>query len=90
MLTSYLEVLDRINAYASLEEQLPLKDNEVLVQRRSVDNANTMFTVGYANYLEVINSQRMALAAELEYVELKTEQLQNVVMLYKSLGGGWM
>lgn len=90
VLTSYLEVLDRINAYASLEEQLSLKDNEVLVQRRSVDNANTMFTVGYANYLEVINSQRMALQAELEYVELKTEQLENIVMLFRSLGGGWM
>lgn len=90
VLKGYLEVLDRVNAYASLEEQLSFKTNEVLVQRRSVDNANTMFSVGYANYLEVINSQRMALAAELEYVELRTEQLQNIVMLYKSLGGGWM
>lgn len=90
VLKSYLEVLDRVNAYSYLEEQLSLKNNEVMVQRRSVDNANTMFSVGYADYLEVINSQRMALAAELEYVELKTEQLQNVVMLYKSLGGGWM
>lgn len=90
VLKSYLEVLDRVNAYASLEEQLTLKTNEVMVQRRSVDNANTMFSVGYANYLEVLNSQKMALAAELEYVELKTEQLKNIVMLYKSLGGGWM
>ena len=83
-------MLDRVSAYASLEEQLSLKTNEVMVQRRSVDNANTMFSVGYANYLEVINSQKMALAAELEYVELRTEQLKNIVMLYKSLGGGWM
>jgi len=90
VLKSYLEVLDRVNAYSSLEEQLALKTNEVMVQRRSVDNANTMFSVGYADYLEVINSQKMALAAELEYVELRTEQLKNIVMLYKSLGGGWM
>lgn len=90
ILTGYLEVLDRINAYSSLEEQLMLKNDEVQVQRRSVDNANTMFSVGYANYLEVINSQRRALEAELEYVELRKEQLQNIVMLYKSLGGGWM
>src|SRR5690554_5244272 len=90
VLQSYLEVLDRINSYATLEEQLSLKESEVLVQRRSVDNANTLFSVGYAGYLEVINSQNSALEAELEYVKLKTEQLQNIVSLYKALGGGWM
>lgn len=90
VLQSYLEVLDRINSYATLKEQLSLKESEVLVQRRSVDNANTLFSVGYAGYLEVINSQNSALEAELEYVKLKTEQLQNIVSLYKALGGGWM
>src|SRR5690606_8670192 len=90
ILTGYLEVLDRINAYSSFEEQLMLKNDEVQVQRRAVDNANTMLSVGYANYLEVINSHRRALAAELEYVEWRKGQMQNIVMLYKRLGGGWM
>lgn len=90
VLQSYLEVLDMVNVYTTLEEQLILKEQEVAVQKRSVDNSNTMFSVGYANYLEVINSQSRALMAELEYIELKREQLQSVVSLYRSLGGGWL
>ncbi|HSJ69708.1 MAG TPA: TolC family protein [Anditalea sp.] len=90
VLQSYLEVLDMVNVYTTLEEQLILKEKEVEVQKRSVDNSNTMFSVGYANYLEVINSQSRALMAELEYIELKREQLQSVVSLYRSLGGGWL
>ncbi|KEO71947.1 efflux transporter outer membrane subunit [Anditalea andensis] len=90
VLQSYLEVLDMVNVYTTLEEQLVLKEQEVAVQKRSVENSNTMFSVGYANYLEVINSQSRALMAELEYIELKRDQLQSVVSLYRSLGGGWL
>lgn len=90
VLKSYLEVIDMVNIYTTLQEQIELKEMEVAVQKRSVDNSNTMFSVGYANYLEVINSQSRALSAELEYIELKREQLQSIVYLYRSLGGGWL
>ncbi|MBT0811513.1 TolC family protein [Litoribacter ruber] len=89
VLKSYLEVLDMVNVYSTLEEQLTVKKQEVNVQKRSVENSNTMFSVGYANYLEVINSQSRALNAELEYIELKREQLQAIASMYRSLGGGW-
>lgn len=84
---AYLEVLQVVNAYSTLDEQLEFKTEEVLVLRRSISNANTMFSVGYANYLDVINSQNRALEAELDYVSLKTQQLESIVSLYKSLGG---
>jgi len=87
VLNAYLEVLDMVNIYSTLDEQLELKTNEVLVLRRSISNANTMFSVGYANYLDVINSQNRALEAELDYVGLKTQKLQSLVELYRALGG---
>ena len=89
VLGGYLEVLGLVNEYQTLKEELSLKTDEVLVQRRSVDNANTMFKVGYADYLDVINSQSNSLASELDYIELKIQQLQSIVSLYRSLGGGW-
>lgn len=89
VLSGYLEVLGLVNDYRTLREELELKTDEVLVQRRSVDNANTMFKVGYADYLDVINSQSNSLASELEYIELKMLQLQRLVSLYRALGGGW-
>ncbi|WP_215223458.1 TolC family protein [Echinicola shivajiensis] len=87
VLNAYLEVLDMVNVYSTLDEQLTMKTDEVLVLRRSISNANTMFSVGYANYLDVINSQNRALEAELDYVGLKTQKLKSIVNLYRALGG---
>ena len=89
VLGGYLEVLGLVNEYQTLKEELNLKTDEVLLQRRSVDNANTMFKIGYADYLDMINSQSNSLVSEIEYIELKIQQLQSIVTLYRALGGGW-
>jgi multidrug efflux system outer membrane protein len=48
-----------------------------------------LFKSGMANYLEVITAQGNLLQSELELTTIKTEQLNAVVGLYRSLGGGW-
>ena len=48
-----------------------------------------LFRNGLATYLEVITAQSNVLQSELELASLKREQLDAVVGLYKSLGGGW-
>jgi NodT family efflux transporter outer membrane factor (OMF) lipoprotein len=90
VLKSYLEVLDLVNQFEAYQMQVLLKTNEVEVQKRSVDNSNIMFSVGYANYLEVLNAQSRALISEIELVELKIGKLQTNVKLFKALGGGWI
>ncbi|WP_291784629.1 TolC family protein [Cecembia sp.] len=86
---SYLEILNLVNEFEAFDEQLQLKTYEVEVQKRSVENSNIMFRVGYADYLEVLNAQSRALESEIELIELKREQLQTNVKLYRALGGGW-
>ncbi|MCH7398411.1 TolC family protein [Belliella sp. DSM 107340] len=86
---SYLEILDLINSIDQYHNQKDLKLTEVEVQKRSVENSNIMFSVGYANYLDVTNAQRRALESEIELVELKVKELQTKVKLYRALGGGW-
>lgn len=86
---SYLEVLNLVNEFTAFDEQLQLKTYEVEVQKRSVENSNIMFRVGYADYLEVLNAQTRALASEIELIGLKKLQLQANVKLYRALGGGW-
>lgn len=88
-LNAYLEVLDLINQIQTIENQLGFKDKEVAVLQRSIDNSNTLFSVGFANYLEVINAQSRALQSSIELAELKASQLQAQVQLYRALGGGW-
>ncbi|UJP63737.1 TolC family protein [Mongoliitalea daihaiensis] len=87
---SYLEVLNLVNEFNAFDEQLELKTAEVEVQKRSVENSNIMFRVGYAGYLEVLNAQTNALESEIELIELKKQQLQANVRLYRALGGGWL
>lgn len=88
-LNAYLEVLDLVNQIQTYDNQLKLKQYEVSVLERSVENSNTLFSVGYANYLEVINAQSRALESAIELAELKASRLQSHVQLYRALGGGW-
>ncbi len=88
-LNAYLEVLDLINQIQTIENQLQYKGQEVSVLQRSIDNSNTLFSVGYANYLEVITAQSRALQSSIELADLKASQLQAQVQLYRALGGGW-
>lgn len=88
-LNAYLEVLDLVNQINTYENQLKLKQNEVSVLQRSIENSNILFSVGYANYLEVINAQSRALESSIELAELKASRLQAHVQLYRALGGGW-
>ncbi len=89
VLGGYVEVLDITNQIQKLEVQRSLKQKEVSVQKRSIENSNIMFSVGYANYLEVLYAQNRALEAEIELVNLKTRHLSATVELYRALGGGW-
>ncbi|EON76443.1 hypothetical protein ADIS_2893 [Lunatimonas lonarensis] len=89
-LASYLEILGLVNDYRFLSEQLTLKSEEVAIQKRSIDNAVTMFRVGYADYLDVINSQSRSLESELSYVQLRIDLMQNYSQLFRALGGGRM
>jgi outer membrane protein TolC len=66
-----------------------LKNKELEVLRAAVTTSNDLFTTGYANYLEVITAQQGLLEADIELVQIKKQQLQNIVQLYRSTGGGW-
>jgi multidrug efflux system outer membrane protein len=47
------------------------------------------FRVGVDNYLGVLDSQRSLYTARQTLVGVKLSRLQNLVTLYKALGGGW-
>ena len=88
-LNAYLEVLDLINDMNTYDQQLKTKQYEVAVLERGIENSNTLFSVGYANYLEVINAQTRTLESAIELADLKAARLQSNVQLYRALGGGW-
>ena len=42
-----------------------------------------------ANYTDVLTSEQSLLSAQLQSINDRLQQLQSVVNLYASLGGGW-
>jgi outer membrane protein TolC len=83
------EVSDAMASLQKLKEQQVIVASRVNTLQQAIANANLLFRNGLATYLEVITAQSNVLQSELELASLKRGQLNAVVSLYKSLGGGW-
>lgn len=66
---------------------LELKTEEVQFLDRGIEVSNDLYITGYANYLELINSQRSKLQAELDLLQFRHQNTQNNILLFKALGG---
>lgn len=89
ILNAYIEVLNEVSNMRNLKKSFDYKDEQVKVMKHLITIANSLFKSARANYLEVLMTQRDALESEFELIEIKQEQLNNRVELYRALGGGW-
>lgn len=89
ILNAYLEVSNQLSKIDNLEKSYDLRSKQVDALTLSTDIANDLFKSARADYLEVLMTQRDALESKLELIETKKEQLNAVVNIYRSLGGGW-
>jgi outer membrane protein, multidrug efflux system len=89
LLNAYVEVTNELSNIDNLEKRYAFKAKEAEVQTKSISIANDLFKSARANYLEVLTTQREALAVKLELVEVKQRQFNAVTNVYKALGGGW-
>lgn len=83
------EVSDELTKVEKLKVQYSIAAKRAQTLQQASKNASLLFKSGIANYLEVITAQGNLLQSELELTTIKTEQLNAVVGLYRSLGGGW-
>jgi len=83
------EVSDALIQLDKLKEQQQIAAGQVDTLQHAIFNARLLFKSDMANYLEVITAQANALQAELNLVAIERQQLDAVVELYRSLGGGW-
>lgn len=89
ILNAYLEVSTQLSKISNLEKSYDLKSKEVKALSSSIDISNDLFKSARADYLEVLMTQRDALAAKLELIETKKGQFNAVTNIYRDLGGGW-
>ena len=84
------EVSNALYDYNSAQEKIALRGKQIEFLEKSVDF--TMELLKYTsstNYTDVLTSEQSLLTAQLSSVSDKLQQLNAVVSLYRSLGGGW-
>jgi len=89
ILNAYVEVLNEVARLDNFSRNYQTKEQEVEILLNSVSIANSLFNSARADYIEVLTTQREALEAKLDLVDIKLRQMEAKVNLYRALGGGW-
>ena len=89
LLTAGQEVSDAISLYQTAAEKVSVRSLQLSALQKSVEYSRELLRYGSANYIEVIQARQSLLGAELGRVNDRLQQLQAIVDLYRSLGGGW-
>jgi multidrug efflux system outer membrane protein len=87
--TGFKEVADALAGRATLGEQLQAQTAQLNATQTTMQLTDLRFKAGAASSFEVLEAQRSLFAAQQAQVQVQTQQLQNLVTLYKVLGGGW-
>jgi outer membrane protein, multidrug efflux system len=87
--TAFREVADALAGRASLSDQLRAQIAQAAAEQARVRLADLRYRNGAASYLELLDAQRSLFAAQQAVIQLQAQQTQNLVTLYKVLGGGW-
>ena len=87
--TAFREVADSLAGRATLGEQLRAQLAQRNAAEVSFKLADLRYRSGAASYLDVLDAQRTLFTAQQATVQVQAQQVQNLVTLYKVLGGGW-
>ena len=71
-------------------EQREALDTQVNAEQVRYKLSDLRYTNGVASYLDLLDAQRSLFTQQQAAVQVRLNQLQNQVQLYKSLGGGWV
>jgi multidrug efflux system outer membrane protein len=89
VLVAFREVEDALSDLRILAEQAEAQQRALTSARQAADLSGKRYRAGMVSYLEVVVSERTALATELLATLVLEQRFQASVSLIKALGGGW-
>lgn len=90
LLAAGQEVSNALYEYQAAADKIAIRSQQISFLQKSVDYTKELLKyTANTNYTDVLTSEQSLLAAELNSISDKLQQLQSVVALYRSLGGGW-
>jgi NodT family efflux transporter outer membrane factor (OMF) lipoprotein len=87
--SAFREVSDGLAGRLTLADQLRAQGNVVEAETVRLRLATLRYENGVASYLELLDAQRSLFAARQALIQSRLQLLQNQVLLYRALGGGW-
>ena len=87
--TAFAETDNALTAVLRLNQQLIEAQARAVASSEVLRIAHNRYANGYASYLEELDAQRNAFAAENNVLQLRASLLAAHVDLYRALGGGW-
>jgi NodT family efflux transporter outer membrane factor (OMF) lipoprotein len=89
VLTSLEEVENGLVAFGKEQEHFKALAESETANRRAVQLADERYRSGLVDFLDVLETQRSLLVVQDELARSERTLGQNLVVLYKALGGGW-
>ncbi len=88
--TAFQEVADGLAARGTFNQQIASLVRFTAAQQRRLELAQLLYINGESSYLDVLTAQTALYDARLALVGARLQRLQNLVDLYRALGGGWL
>src|SRR5215831_1942591 len=89
VLSAFGDVDNSLTFYKTFSEEYEQRKIEVDAAAKSLQLSTARYDNGYTSYLEVIIMQNNLFDAQFQASEALQGKLNSIVLLYKSLGGGW-
>ena len=89
VLVAFNDVEDALVAYANEQVRQRALAEAVAANRRALELANELYTKGLGNFLNVLDAERSLYQTTDQLADSERAVADNLVALYKALGGGW-
>jgi NodT family efflux transporter outer membrane factor (OMF) lipoprotein len=90
LLNAGSEVANAMHSYETATIKMSIREKQIGYLEKAVDYTTELLKyTSTTSYIDVLTSEVTLLSAQLNGVIDKFEQLQSIVALYQSLGGGW-
>ncbi|MCE4538950.1 efflux transporter outer membrane subunit [Pelomonas sp. P7] len=86
--SAFRDVADALAGRATLAEQRSAQAAQVDAESRRLALAEERYRAGIASSLDVLDAQRSLFAAQQALVQVQSQRAQNLVAVYRTLGGG--
>jgi multidrug efflux system outer membrane protein len=89
VLQAFADVSNALVGYRQSQEFRVKLQEQTATYSETARLANVRFEGGYTAFLEVLVTEQQYFTSELSLAQAQNTELQNYVLLYQALGGGW-